>query len=117
MKLSLFEETINAFKKCLSLDDKALEIWVALVDVNYFIGHYSDAIKYLHEAQNYFPNTAEIEYRLFGLYMQTDLLKDSYKHLKKGLQIDYEFSHIMKGFYPGFFKRKDVQEIMHAFKK
>ncbi|WP_152286541.1 tetratricopeptide repeat protein [Flavicella marina] len=117
IKLSFFEESIQAFKRCLSLDDKALEIWLALVDVLYYIGDYTQALNQLIQAKNYHKNAAEIEYRMFGVFLQLDDKDAAFIHLKNGLAIDFEFSEVMKELYPGFFKLVEVKDIISTFNK
>lgn len=117
IKLSFFEESIQAFKRCLSLDDKALEIWLALVDVLYYIGDYTQALNQLIQAKNYHKNAAEIEYRMFGVFLQLDDKDAAFIHLKNGLAIDFEFSEVMKELYPGFFKLDEVKDIISTFNK
>ncbi len=114
VKLSFFEEAIIAFKRCLSLDDKALEIWLALVDIQYYIGSYTESLKSLVEAKNYYKETAEIEYRFFGLLMETHKKDEAMLHLKNALAMDFEFHKVMKELYPGFFKLDEVIQLLAA---
>ncbi|MFC2128184.1 tetratricopeptide repeat protein, partial [Bacteroidota bacterium] len=115
LKLSLFEETITAFKRCLSLDDKSLEIWVALVDVQYFIGDFEEALRTLVQAKNFYKETAEIEYRFFGLLLETGKLEEGLLHLKNALALDFEFHKVIKELYPGFFKIEAVINCIDDF--
>jgi tetratricopeptide (TPR) repeat protein len=115
LKLSFFEETISAFRRCLSLDDKSLEIWIALVDVLYYIGDYNEALKVLVQAKNYYKETAEIEYRFFGLFMETGKTETALLHLKNGLALDFEFCSVIKELYPRFFKLENVKEILSIY--
>lgn len=116
IKLSFFEESIVAFKRCLSLDDKSLEIWLALVDVHYYLGDYKESLSTLIKAKNYFNAIAEIEYRLFGLFMQLDDREAAFIHLKNGLAIDFDFLEVIKELYPGFFKIEEVKAIISDFR-
>lgn len=114
VKLSFFEEAILAFKRCLSLDDKALEIWLALVDIQYYVGSYTEALKSLVQAKNYYKESAELEYRFFGLLMQDHKKEEAMVHLKNALAIDFEFHKVMKELYPGFFKLDEVVQVLEA---
>jgi tetratricopeptide (TPR) repeat protein len=117
IKLSFFEEAIVGFNRCLSLDDKSLEIWLALSDLQYYLGEYEESLSVLLKSKKYFNEAAEVEYRLFGLFLHLGNKKASYLHLKNALAIDYEFSKVMKELYPGFFKLPEVQCIMEEFSK
>lgn len=112
LKLSFYEETITAFKRCLSLDDKSLEIWAALVDVLYFIGDYNESLKTLVQAKNYYKETAEIEYRFFGLFMELNKTDTALLHLKNGLALNPEFCVIAKEMYPKSFEMDNVKDIL-----
>ncbi len=115
IKLSLFEEAIAAFKTCLSLNDKSLEIWVGLVDVQYYIGHYNEALKILIEAKNFYKESAEIEYRLFGTFMRLEDENSALLHLKNGLAIDFDYHKIVAELYPLLFKLESVQLTISNF--
>lgn len=114
VNLSLYEESVSAFKRCLSLDDKALEVWMALVDVQYFIGDYKLALENLIRAKNYYSESAELEYRLFGIFMQLGKKEEAFLHLKNGMAIDFDFLEVVKELYPGFFKTKEVIALIDA---
>ena len=71
----------------------------------------------MFQAKKYFNEAAEIEYRLFGLFLQVGDKDVSFLHLKNALAIDFEFSEVMKELYPGFFKLDEVKAIISDFKK
>jgi len=115
LKLNFFEESITAFRQCLSLDDRSLVIWIALVDVLHYIGDYSEALKILAEAKSYHKEAAEIEYRFFGLFMETNKTKEAFSHLQNGFVLDFEYCNVIKELYPGFFKINQVKKLVAAF--
>jgi len=88
-----------------------------LSDVQYYLGDYSKSLNTLIKAKKYFNDAAEIEYRLFGLFLQVGDKDASYIHLKNGLAIDFEFLEVMKELYPGFFKIEEVIDIIENFRK
>jgi tetratricopeptide (TPR) repeat protein len=116
LNLSLYEESVSAFKRCLSLDDKALEVWMALVDVQYFIGDYNLALESLIRAKNYYKESAELEYRLFGVFMELGKKEEAFVHLKNAMAIDFTFLNVVKDLYPGHFKQEEVIALIAAYR-
>lgn len=117
LKLGFYEEAAESLKKCLSLETENLEVWVALVDVLYYIGSYAEALEKLVLAKKQFDPSAEIEYRMFGVFMELQNEKDALLHLKNGLAIDFEFCNVFKELYPGFFKLKSVKKAIEDTRK
>jgi tetratricopeptide (TPR) repeat protein len=116
LKLCLFEESVSAFKKCISLDDTIFEVWLALADVVYFTGNNKEALEYLVKAKNRFMDSAEIEYRMFGVFMELNKEKEALIHLKNGLAEDFEFKDLIKDLFPVSFGLEKVKAIIEEFK-
>jgi tetratricopeptide (TPR) repeat protein len=117
LNLSNFEEAVEAFKYCLLLEDTDLEIWIGLADVLFFIGDFEDALKYLLKANKQFKNTAEIEYRLCGLFYQAKNETKGAIHLINALFIDFEYQSVLKELFPDVYNLQQVQLIISDFKK
>lgn len=117
LKLHFFEETVDAFQKCLNLKDQDVEIYIALSDVLVFIGEYNDALSILFSAQKIYKDFAEIEYRLAGLFFILDKENHGMTHLKNGLLIDFEYHIILKELYPVVYEDEKVQKLLTNFIK
>ena len=117
LKLCLFEECVSSLKRCLSLDENDLEVWLSLADVSYFIGDNKNSLEYLVQAKNTFKESAEIEYRLFGVFMEVGKEKEALLHLKNALAFDFEYKDVIKELFPDSFDSKDVLNIINGFNK
>jgi tetratricopeptide (TPR) repeat protein len=117
IKLNFFEEAVTGFEKCLGLEDDAIEIYIALIDVLSFLGEFNDAISVLYNAQKRHKNLAEIEYRLAGLFFI--LNKENYgsDHLIAAMKIDYGYHVILNDIYPIVFDNEKVQKLLADYKK
>ena len=114
---NFYEEAVSGFNKCLDLDDDALEIYIGLTDVLSFLGEFNDALKTLLKAQKKYKNSAEIEYRLAGLFYILNKDKYAFNHLIAGLKIDYDYHTILKELYPIVYENEKVQKLLINFKK
>lgn len=80
-----YKEAINSYKKCLDLNENTLEIHTALSDNYYHLGDFQNAIATLLKAEVYYYQRPEIEYRLAGLYLQTNKPTIGITYLTKAL--------------------------------
>ena len=81
------------------------------------LGEYEAAIKNLFQAGEFYSESAEIEYRLAGVYYYlADDIKGEY-HLKNGLLFEPEFAMILEELFPPVFKLKSVKEIIKKHEK
>ena len=115
--LVFYEEAVKAFYTCIKLGDQTIETYIALADVLLFLGDFNDALKIVIKAKKVYKEFAEIEYRLFGLFMILDQEDYSLTHLRNALAIDYEYHSIIKELYPTVFENKRVQLIISSYKK
>ena len=117
LKLNFFEEAVSGFDKCLILGDDALEIFIALTDVLSFLGEFNDAVAVLFKAQKSYKISAEIEYRLAGLFFVLNKEKYGLNHLIAGIKIDYDYHVILKEIYPTVLDNKKVKKFLRDYKK
>ncbi|KGL63917.1 TPR repeat protein-containing protein [Polaribacter sp. Hel1_85] len=117
LKLNFYEEAVTGFEKCLGLNDDALEIYIGLIDVLSFLGEFTDALNALIKAQRIYKDSAEIEYRLAGLFFILNKEKYGYNHLILGLKIDYDYNIVLKELYPIVFENEKVQKLLIDYKK
>ena len=69
------------------------------------------------QALEFYPGTAEVEYRLAGLYFSTNNGEKGYFHLNNALKIDSEYYIIIEELFPNIFDRKSVKQIINSFVK
>ncbi len=114
-KLNFFEETIKAFQKCIELGDIDIEVYLALADVLMFIGEFKDALQILIKAKKTYKEFAELEYRLFGLFMLDKKEDYAYMHLKNALSIDFEGRSVIDDLFPVISKEEKTKHIIAQY--
>ena len=82
-----------------------------------FLGEFDDALKIMVKAKNTYKVSAEIEFRLSGLFMLANEEKYCLLHLKNGLAIDAEYREIVKELYPTVFENVQVQKVISNYLK
>ena len=116
-RLNFYEEAEYGYKKSLELGNYELETWIRRCDILIGLGEYETAISSMLQALEFYPDTAEIEYRLSGLFFANNKGEKGYFHLKNALKIDPEYYIIIEELFPKIFNRKSVKQIINSFVK
>ena len=107
--MNFYEEAEFGYRKAVSLGDATLDIWLYWVDILQFLGEFEASILALMQASEFFPDQAQIEYRLAGLnFMLADDKKGSF-HLTNALRINFEDKNILEDLFPVVWARRKVQ--------
>lgn len=115
-RLNHFEEAEVGFRRALELGNYELETWLTRCDILIKLGEYEAAINNLHQAAEFYPESAEIEFRLAGVHFYlNEETKGSY-HLKNGLKFERDFIMIIEELFPSVYARGAVQEIINKHK-
>ena len=115
-RLSLFEEAEVGYRKAIELGNYELNTWLTRNDILLHLGEYESAVNNLFQAAEFYPDCAEIEYRLAGVFFYIqDKVKGEY-HLKNALKLDSEYLIIIEELYPTVYSQKKVQEIIKLHK-
>ena len=116
-RLNLYEEAEHGFRRSIELGNYEMETWLSRCDILIQLGEFDAAINNLLQACEFYPQNAEIEYRLAGLYF---LLAENNKgefHLKNGLNLDEEFTLIVEELFPSVFVKRSVQQLISNHQK
>lgn len=116
-KLNFFEEADIAYQKTLELGNYELMTWISWADILVHLGEFHTAIKALHQAAEFYPEHAEIEYRLTGVHFLLSETHKAHFHLKNALSIDFEYHQVVKELFPATFEKSTVKDIITNFKK
>lgn len=111
-KLNLLEEAEVGFRKTLELGNYELETWLTRCDILIKLGEYEASVKNLYQAAEFYPECAEIEYRLAGAYYYLSEESKGEYHLKNGLNFEPEFTLILEELFPDVYELKSVKEII-----
>jgi tetratricopeptide (TPR) repeat protein len=112
LRLNFLEEAEYGYKRTLELGNYELDTWISRCDILIQIGEFDAAINNLLQAIEFYPENAEIEYRLAGLYYTIkDFNKGKY-HLKNALIFDSEYAFIIEELFPEAYKKTQVKTLL-----
>ncbi|TNJ45703.1 tetratricopeptide repeat protein [Tamlana fucoidanivorans] len=112
-RLKFFEEAESGYKKTLELGNYELNTWLSRGDLLIKLGEPEAAIYNFEQAIEFYPENAEIEYRLAGLYF---LLNESDKgtfHLKNGMKQNIDYAFILDELFPKVSNRVQVKNLLN----
>ena len=116
-RLNFLEEAERGYKKTLDLGNYELQTWLSRTDILIALGEYEASILNLIQAAEFYPETAEIEFRLAGLHFTLHESRKGHYHLKNGLLLDQEFDFILDELFPNVVLKPSVQKLISQTKK
>lgn len=116
-KLSFLEEAEVGYRKALELGNYELETWLTRCDILMKLGEFEAAINNLTQAGEFYPESAEIEFRLAGLFYDLAENNKGRFHLKNALDIEPDFLLILEELFPSVLEKLSVKEIIKNHKK
>ena len=115
--LNLFEEAEVGYRKAVEYGDYQLDTWLYWVDMLQFLGEFEPAVQTLLQASEYFPEEAQIEYRLAGLYLMLQENEKGVFHLSNGLRLDFDQKAIIDERFPALSNSRIVKSCISKYKK
>jgi len=115
-RLNLFEEAEHGYRKTLELGNYELNTWLTRNDILMHLGEFEAATNNLFQASEFYPDCAEIEYRLAGLFYHNNELRKGEFHLKNALRLDPEYLIIIEELFPSVYDSNLVQKIIKTHK-
>lgn len=113
-RLNLYEEAERGFKKTLELGNYELNTWLSRGDLLIKLGETEAAIYNFEQAIEFYPENAEIEYRLAGLYFILNENDKGTFHLKNAIKQNEEFSFIIEELFPEVANKILVKNLLKA---
>ncbi len=114
--LNNFEEAEVGYRKALELGNYEIESWLTRGDLLIKLGEYQAAINNFNQSLEFYPEMAEVEYRLAGLFYTENVPHKGAFHLTNALKTDPEFVIILEELFPDVLKIPSVQDIMNVNK-
>ncbi len=111
-RLKFYEEAERGFKKTLELGNYELNTWLSRGDLLIKLGEPEAAIYNFEQAVEFYPENAELEYRLAGLYFSLSENDKGTFHLKNGLKCDEEYTFIIEELFPEVSNKTLVKNIL-----
>ena len=112
MRLKLYEEAERGFKKTLELGNYELSTWISRGDLLIKLGEAEAAVYNFEQAVEFYPENAELEYRLAGLYFLLNQTSKGSFHLKNGLKYNSEYSFILDELFPDVCLKTQVKNLL-----
>ncbi len=116
-RLNFLEEAERGYKRTLELGNYELDTWIERADILTALGEYEAATFNLIQAIEFYPENAEIEYRLGGLYFSMHQTEEGRFHLKNAVQLNIDYSFIISELFPNLENRPMVKAIISDPKK
>ena len=116
-RLNFLEEAERGYKHALDLGNYELDTWLSRTDILINLGEYEASIFNLLQALEFYPESAEIEYRLGGLYFKLLQTDKGHYHLKNGLRINADYDFIIEELFPCLLNKPMVKNIISTSKK
>lgn len=116
-RLNFIEEAERGYKKTLDLGNYELDTWLARTDALIGLGEYEASALNLIQAAEFYPETAEIEYRLAGIYFTLFENEKGQYHLKNGLLLNGDYHFILQELFPLIADHQMVVNIISTSKK
>ncbi len=114
-RLAFFEEAERGYRKALELGNYELETWINRSDILRFIGEADAALQNMLQAIEFYPENAEIQYRLAGFYYEKQDYYSGELHLRKALAIDTEYVIVLEELFENIYKLSTVQKVIASF--
>jgi len=115
--LEKFDEADFAFKQAVDLGNYELDTWLNWAEVVTQNEDVDSAIQILLQGLEFYPDMAEIEYKMAGLYlMSNDPVKAQYR-FRRALKGDFEKLRFFEEEFPSFFDSIWAQNIIDTIRK
>jgi tetratricopeptide (TPR) repeat protein len=113
-RLGHLEEAERGYKKALELGNYELNTWLVRGDILWQLGEPEAAIYNFLQASEFYPENAEIEFRLAGLYYTQNESETGSYHLKNGIRFNSEFAIIIEELFPLVYNNVQVKSLLKA---
>jgi len=115
-KLDFFEEAERGYRKALELGNYELETWLSRSDILRFLGESDAALQNLFQAIEFYPDNAEVQFRLAGIYYENQDYDKGEHHIRKALELDYEYHIVLEELFDKVFNLNLVKNIISEYK-
>lgn len=111
-RLNFLEEAERGYKRSLELGNYELESWLIRSDILVKLGEREAATFNLIQAAEFYPENAEIEFRLAGLYFQLLETEKATYHLRNGMRFDAEQIIVIEELFPEVYSSIAVKNLL-----
>lgn len=116
-RLKFYEEAERGYKKTIELGNYELNTWLSRGDLLIQLGELRAAILNFEQAIEFYPDQAELEYRLAGSYFTLKEFDKATFYLKNGFNHDKDYSFIIDELFPKVSNQVQVKNIIKQLYK
>lgn len=116
-QLNLFEEAEIGYRKSIELGNYELQTWLSRTDLLTQLGEFEAAINNSLQTLEFYPENAEVEYRLAGLYYYANEPHKGKFHLENALKLESDFAMILEILFPTVYEMQEVKKLIEYHKK
>lgn len=116
-RLKSYEEAEHGYKRALELGNYEIETWMARADILILLGEYQAAVFNLDQASEFYPENAEIQYRLAGLHFTLGNNTEAEYHMVNGLKFNADYHFIIDELFPKLSSKKILKQLQSKNKK
>jgi len=112
----LYIEASYAYEKILTLGNYELQTFISWTDLMLEYDDCDVAVNYLLQALEFYPEHADVEYRLAGMYYMLEEQENGDFYLKKALEHNFEEKDTLEILFPSVYNRNGVKNIISSFR-
>ncbi|MBN2868234.1 MAG: tetratricopeptide repeat protein [Flavobacteriaceae bacterium] len=111
-RLNFLEEAERGYKRAIELGNYELSTWLSRTDILIQLGEPEAASLNLIQAAEFYPENAEIEFRLAGIYYKLSETEKGSYHLKNAMNFNSEFLFIVEELFPKVYHSVTFQKAL-----
>ena len=115
-KLGFHEEAAMAYQRVIELEYPDFDVWLDYAKLLDEAGYYKDCIETLSEGIKYFPDVAELYYRLGVILIETGKRNEGLENLSKALEMDFNKYNEIFEYSPALKEDNEILELINSFK-
>ncbi len=115
--LKNFDEADFAYKQTVDLGNYELDTWQNWADVLKNMGDYSSSIQVLVQGLEFYPESAELLYKLAGIYLKNNEVLNAKERLGVAMQLDIDKLQLFETEFPEFNNVQWLKTLVSEIKK
>lgn len=117
LALENYDEADFAYKQAVDLGNYEFDTWRNWAEVLQKIGDYSSSIQVLIQGLEFYPESAELLYKLAGVYLKNDEVLNAKEKLAQAMHLDIEKLQLFEEEFPEFQKVAWLRNLVSEIKK
>ncbi|WP_346882028.1 tetratricopeptide repeat protein [uncultured Algibacter sp.] len=111
-RLNFYEEAERGYKKTIELGNYELNTWLSRGDLLIKLGEPQAAVYNFEQAKDFYAESAELEFRLAGLYFTLNENDKGIFHIKNALKYNPDYVFIIDELFPEISNKILVKDIL-----